>query len=94
MKKHYPIRNWIRLLDNKTQAALLANMQAQHGDRATRMLDRAATTLHSAIDNAILWARTPEGHGFWSREYDKAYRNKRTPEDRPDIDCTIPEETS
>lgn len=93
MKKTYPIREWIKLLKPDIRAKLLAGIQAQRGTRTTEWLDWELPSLHKAIDYAFTWNSTPEGHDFWSRLYDKAARDKRTPDGlRKDVDCTIPED--
>lgn len=48
-----------------------------------------ATTLAAAIDSGIHWARTPEGHEFWSRVCSAARRGDfddlpPLPEDKDD----------
>ena len=45
--------------------------------------------LHTAIDFAFSWRKTDQGKKYWSAVSERAQAGEF---DRPDIDCTIPEE--
>ena len=90
--KYHPIRDWLRLLSPGIRAKLLAGMVKQHGRKLDRILEHNVSSLSQAIDDAVTWSSTAEGHAFWRRQHTKASRNARQPpEPAQDIDCTIPE---
>jgi hypothetical protein len=90
MKKTYPVRLWLQLLEPEVRKMAMANLDNPDCGHVHHTKQEQTASLYAAIDRHAYWVKTPQGWDFWARERAKAARDTRTPEEFLGVDCTVP----
>jgi hypothetical protein len=91
MRKEYLVRDWLKLLPPEVSRLAPANLDNPDRKHPTYCPELRVHTLSDAINMHATWSQTPQGGGFWQKQYDLARQNTRTPKELMGIDCTVPE---